>query len=110
MPEWVAVAEGPVRRGERVHVDWAAGAGAGHELRLALVVHHGAGAAERRAWVVHDRAAVSPAGGTAQLHVPPGAPYSYPGTVLAFLWGVALADPARPGDRPAGWSAVQVLP
>ena len=111
MPEWVEVAEGPVHRGDRVRVAWAPDRGDGHELQLTVVVHHRVAAAERRRSVVHDRAPVARAGGTAQLHVPPDAPYSHPGTVLGFFWGVALVrHPRRPGDGPAGWSAVQVLP
>ena len=59
---------------------------------------------------MHDRAPVPAAPGAAHLQVPAGAPYSYPGALLAFHWGVALAHAAGPPDRPLGWSAVQVLP
>ena len=127
MPEWVAVADGPVHRGERRARDVGPRRpppGDGHELRLALVIHHkvrmstaeglafegGRFGIERQVWVVHDRAAVSAAAGTAQLRVPADAPYSYPGTILGFFWGVALAHEARQLEQPIGWSAVKVLP
>jgi len=127
MPEWVAVPDAPVHRGDSLRVTWNPphpGAGDGHELRLALVVHHkvrmstseglafegGRFGIERQVWIVHDRAPVTAAAGAALLHVPPGVPYSYPGSILAFFWGVALADEARQLEEPIGWSAVKVLP
>jgi hypothetical protein len=123
MPAWLRldVADAPVRRGEAVRLRWAAEQpAADHELRLALVVHHkirvrtleldvpGEFGAERQLWAIRDRAAL--AGGEARLRVPEDAPYSYPGTVLAFFWGVALARIEDPVDGVLGWSAIRVLP
>ena len=123
MPAWLRleVADGAVRRGDAIRLRWATGAPeADHELRLALVVHHkirlttleldmpGRFGSERQVWVIHDRAAL--AGGEAQLRVPADAPYSYPGTILAFFWGAALARPDDPIDGVLGWSALRVGP
>jgi hypothetical protein len=115
-------AGGTVRRGDAVRLRWAIDeAPEDHELRLALVVHHkrrastleglgpdGRFGVEQQVWAVHDRAPL--ADGEAQLRVPADAPYSYPGTILAFFWGVALAAPGTPVDRPLGWAALRVLP
>jgi hypothetical protein len=115
------VAAGPMRRGEAVLLRWAADEPAGDlELRLALVVHHkirattpeldvpGQFGAERQVWAIYDRASL--ADGEGRLRVPGDAPYSYPGTVLAFFWGVALARTDDPVDGVLGWSALRVLP
>jgi hypothetical protein len=123
MPAWLRldVADGAVRRGDAVRLRWdCEEPGANHELRLALVVHHrirvttleldvpGQFGAERQAWAVHDRAPL--AGGEGRLRVPGDAPYSYPGTVLAFFWGIALARPDDPDDGVTGWHALRVAP
>jgi hypothetical protein len=123
MPAWLRldVADGAVRRGEAVRLRWDAGEpAADHELRLALVVHHkirvttleldvpGQFGAERQVWEIHDRAPLPD--GAARLRVPGDAPYSYPGTVLAFFWGVALARTDDPVDGVLGWSALRVAP
>ena len=123
MPAWLRldVAKSPVRRGDAVRLRWVVDEpAADHELRLALVVHHkirvttleldmpGQFGAERQAWAIHDRAPL--AGGEGRLRVPDDAPYSYPGTVLAFFWGVALARPDDPVDAVLGWSALRVAP
>jgi hypothetical protein len=123
MPAWLRLDVAPARvaRGASVRVRWAASdAPDGHELRLALVVHHkvklttldldvpGKFGAERQLWQVPDRVALD--GEEARLRVPDDAPYSYPGTVLAFFWGIALARSGDPIDTVLGWSALQVLP
>jgi hypothetical protein len=123
MPAWLRVdaAVDPVRRGEAVRLRWEADEPAeGHELRLALVVHHkvklttldvdipGQFGAERQLWAIYDRAPL--ADREARLRVPGDAPYSYPGHVLAFFWGVALARPDADVDTVLGWSALRVLP
>jgi hypothetical protein len=128
MPEWLRVELAPssVRRGERVRVRWEADeAPDGRELRLMLVVHHahrrqargsdaadppGQAVLERQLHVVHDRAALGPAGDALTLRVPPDAPYSYPGRILAFFWGVALAHAGASREELDGWTALRVLP
>ncbi len=125
MPErlGLAVTPGAVRRGERVRARWEpGGAAAGDELLLALVVHykrraatlegpgdHGRFGIEQQVWQLHDRAPADD-GGEALLRVPADGPYSNPGTVRAFFWGVALVAAGAPVDRPSGWSALRVLP
>ena len=120
MPEWLRVelASSAVRRSERVRVRWNAdGSPDGYELRLVLVVHHrgsvtmnapGQAVPERQVHVVHDRAALAPAGDALSLRVPADAPYSYAGRILAFFWGVALARAGR--EELEGWTALRVLP
>ena len=126
MPEWLRVDLAPssVRRGERVRVRWEADEPPdGHELRLMLVVHHehrawgsdsvdppGQSVLERRLHVVHDHAALAPAGDALSLRVPGDAPYSYPGRILAFFWGVALAHAGAGREELDGWAALRVLP
>jgi hypothetical protein len=128
MPEWLRVDLAPssVRRGERVRVRWEADEPPdGHELRLMLVVHHehrlqarasdsvdppGQAVLERRLHVVHDHAALTAAGDALSLRVPPDAPYSYSGTILAFFWGVALARAGADREELDGWAALRVLP
>ena len=123
MPEWIRVDmdPSPVRRGERLRVRWEAGPrGRDFELRLALVVHHetlvrpwggdSRTALERQVHVIHDRAAVEGVAGAPWLRVPGEAPYSYPGKVLGFFWGIALAPVGVSADRLHGWLALRVLP
>ena len=119
MPAWLEL-EGPeeVARGEAVRLRWVPAGG--HELRLALVVHHkiklstmdldvpGRFGSERQLWRIAERA--PGAEGEARLRVPADAPYSYPGTVLAFFWGVALAAADDEDDAVLGWSALRVRP
>ena len=122
MPAWLRDAgRHEVRRGGSVGLRWTpADAPAEHEVRLTLVVHQtvklstfdldvpGQFGAERQLWAVHDRAALDD--GEARLRVPADAPYSYPGKVLAFFWGVALARTDDPDDGVVGWRALRVLP
>jgi hypothetical protein len=123
MPAWLRLDAAParVRRGESVRLAWAVEAPAeGHELRLALVVHHkvklttldldvpGKFGAERQLWAIQDRVALD--GASTRLRVPADAPYSYPGTVLAFFWGVALARAEDAVDEVLGWRPLQVMP
>jgi hypothetical protein len=126
MPAWLRVdaAPNPLPRGEALRVRWEADEPAGgHELRLALVVHHkvklstldldvpGQFGTERQLWWIADRTPLDGDGdGAARLLVPADAPYSYPGTVLAFFWGVGLARDGDPDDDVLGWSALRVLP
>ncbi|HTE60680.1 MAG TPA: hypothetical protein VK631_10055 [Solirubrobacteraceae bacterium] len=122
MPDWLRVelARSSVRRGERVRVRWEAdGTPDGYELRLVLVVHHGGSDSmsppgqavpERQVHVVHDRAALAPGRDALSLRVPPDAPYSYAGRVLAFFWGVALARADADREELDGWTALRVLP
>ena len=94
---------GPVHRGDRVRVGWAGPPGGRHVLHLSLVVHHGE---ESGVAVGRPR----PRGGGARAGRgppagPAGAPYSYPGALLAFHWGVALAHAA--GRRTGRWAGAR---
>ena len=123
MPASLALvaAPDPVRRGQPVALRWdPAGAPVDHELRLTLVVHHkiklstmdldvpGQFGSERQLWRIV--AACEAAAGEAERLVPEDAPYSYPDSVLAFFWGIALAPAGAPEDPVAGWPTLKVLP
>jgi hypothetical protein len=123
MPAWLRldVTPAPVRRGEALRLRWTAAEPVdGHELRLALVVHHkvelstldvdvpGRFGAERQLWSIAGRAPLD--GDEARLRPAADAPYSYAGTVLGFFWGIALARAGDADDAVLGWSALRVLP
>src|ERR1700742_2800459 len=123
MPEWIRVDmdPSPVRRGERLRVRWEAGPrGRDFELRLALVVHHetlvrpwggdSRTALERQVHAIPGRAGGGGVARAPRLRVPAEAPYSYPGKVLGFFWGIALAPVGVAADRLHGWLALRVLP